>query len=286
VRYHYIKQTRQDHPLSWWCDCLGVSRSGYHSWLTRQPSQRDQENAVLVEKIEQAYRASRGTYGYPRIHAQLRAAGETCGKHRIARLMQRHGIVAKTHKRYRRSALSKHYEGFEANKLNRQFRASGPNQRWVSDITYLPTLQGEVYLAAILDLHSRAIVGWSMSHKADTKLVQDALSMALGRRGKVTGLLLHSDQGCQYRAGEYQSELHRAGIESSMSRKGNCLDNAVMESFFHTLKTELTHQATYRTRAEVKQAIFEYIEVFYNRQRRHSYLNYEAPLIFEAKLAG
>jgi putative transposase len=216
----------------------------------------------------------------------LNDAGEHCGRHRVYRLMKAQGIQAHIARKQKRSRDARHMEGFEANKLNRRFYAVAPNQRWVTDITTIPTRSGYLQLAAVLDLYSRALIGWAMDTSMTTRLVKDALTMALWRRGEPREVLVHSDQGSQYRSMDYQLLLKEFDLECSMSRKGNCHDNAVMESFFHTLKSELTNRHRYKNAEEAKLSIFEYIEVFYNNKRRHSYLNYKAPFEYERLMAS
>jgi len=263
---------------------MEVSRSGYHSWETKPPSERSKQDTLLIKKIRQVHMDSRRTYGYPRIHAELKDSGETCGKHRVYRLMRENGIQAHMARKQKRSREAKHMKGFEENKLNRRFYAFKPNQRWVTDITTIPTRNGYLHLAAVLDLYSRALIGWAMDTRMTTQLIKDALMMALWRRGEPRNVLVHSDQGSQYRAMDYQLLLNKYDLDCSMSRKGNCHDNAVMESFFHTLKTELTNHYRYKNAEEAKRCIFEYIEVFYNKKRRHSYLNYKAPFEYETMM--
>ncbi len=263
------------------CKLLKVSASGYYNWLKREESARAKENRMLLAEINTIHEYSRATYGAPRVHAELNKQGYSCGKNRVARLMRAAGMETVMNKLWRKSKRGKTFEYIVANKLQRQFCAAQPNQRWVSDITQIPTAQGWLYVAAVMDLYSRLIVGWSMSSRAYSGLAEEALNMALWKRSIKEGLLVHSDQGAQYRTGSYSGILKDYGIECSMSRKGNCHDNAAMESFFHTLKTELTHHHNYVTRDDARQSIFEYIEVFYNRQRRHSYLNYMTPFEFE-----
>lgn len=263
------------------CKLLKVSASGFYDWLNRAESKRAEENRMLLVEITNIHEYSRNTYGSPRVHAQLKEQGYACGKNRVARLMRVAGIQTVMKKLWLKSRRGKTFEHIQDNKLQRRFYAQQPNERWVSDITQVPTAQGWLYLAAVMDLYSRLIVGWSMSSRAYSGLAEEALTMGLWRRSIKEGLLVHSDQGAQYRTGNYTTILKKHGIECSMSRKGNCHDNAAMESFFHTLKTELTHHHSYVTRDEAKQSIFEYIEVFYNRQRRHSYLNYMTPFEFE-----
>ena len=281
MRYRFVRSNREHYPIRLMCDLLKVSTSGYYSWLTRPESARAQANRALLAQMKQLHDAKRQTYGYPRMHRELRRHGLPCSRHRVARLMRQAGLRTRMTRLWQRSRRGRTCEHIEANRLQRQFNAASPNQRWVSDITCIPTAQGWLYVAAILDLYSRMIVGWSMAERSNKTLTLDALKMALFRRGKVNGLLLHSDQGMEYRTADYHALLKQNNITCSMSRKGNCLDNAVMESFFHTLKTEHTHHYHYKTREEAKQSIFEYIEVFYNQQRRHSYLNYMTPAEFE-----
>jgi transposase InsO family protein len=260
---------------------MEVSASGYYDWLKRPQSDRSKQNQALLEKIKQIHRASRAIYGYPRVYQALAAQGESCGKHRVARLMRQSGIRSKVAKRYRRSYESKHREGIHANRLQRQFNADKPNQKWVSDISLIPTQSGWVYLAVVMDLYSRAVIGWSMNCQMKSDLVKGALQMALDNREINKKLLLHSDQGSQYRSADYQQLLSDNGITCSMSRKGNCWDNAVVESFFQSLKTEWVYHYRYQNQTQAMQSIFEYIEVFYNRQRLHSTINYLAPLEYE-----
>jgi len=263
------------------CKLLKVSASGYYDWLSREESERVKVNRMLLAEIQTIHESSRATYGAPRVHAELNKQGFACSKNRVARLMRAAEIQTVMKKLWLKSRRGKTFEYVVGNKLQRQFYAQQPNQRWVSDITQVPTAQGWLYVAVVMDLYSRLVVGWSMSSRAYSGLAEEALTMALWKRNIKEGLLVHSDQGAQYRTGSYSAILKQHGIECSMSRKGNCHDNAAMESFFHTLKTELTHHCSYVTRDEAKQSIFEYIEVFYNRQRRHSYLNYMTPFEFE-----
>ncbi len=266
------------------CRVLSVSRSGYNDWVDRPESARSQRHRALIRKIRHFYQASRETYGSPRIHQDLLEAGEQVGENTVALLMKRAGIVPKTVRRFRVTTDSRKTIA-APNLLAQQFTVNRPNQRWVSDITFIPTREGWLYLAVIIDLYSRAVIGWAMDQRMKATLVTDALKMALMRRKVRSPLLLHSDQGCQYAATDYRAMLAIHGIECSMSRKGCCWDNAVAESFFHTLKTELVHHEDYRDRAESKTSLFEYIEVFYNRQRRHSHNGQMAPLAFEATTA-
>jgi transposase InsO family protein len=280
MKFAAIHQYREEYTIRMMCRVLGVSRSGYYDWADRPESARARRHRGLTERIRQIHQTSRQTYGAPRIRKELVDSGETVGENTVALLMHRAAIVPKTVRKFRVTTDSRKTMP-APNRLEQQFTAVKPDERWVSDITFIPTREGWLYLAVILDLFSRAVVGWSMDRRMKTELVTDALKMAMMRRKVSSRLLLHSDQGSQYAAAEYQAMLAEHGIECSMSRKGHCWDNAVAESFFHTLKTELVHHEDYRSRAEAKASIFEYIEVFYNRQRRHSHLGHMAPLPFE-----
>ena len=281
MKFAAIHRYREQYAVRMMCRVLGVSRSGYYDWVDRPESARTRRHRALTEKIRQAHQVSRETYGAPRIRKELVETGETVGENTVALLMRRARIVPKTVRKFRVTTDSRKTTP-APNRLEQQFTAARADERWVSDITFIPTREGWLYLAVILDLFSRAVVGWSMGRRMKSELVTDALRMAMMRRKVRSRLLLHSDQGSQYAAAEYQAMLAEHGIECSMSRKGHCWDNAVAESFFHTLKTELVHHEDYRSRAEAKASIFEYIEVFYNRQRRHSHLGQMAPLAFEA----
>ncbi len=263
------------------CSALRLSTSGYYAWLRRPESCRDWSRRQLLTRIKVIHGQSRRTYGSPRITAALRAEGLVCNEKRIAQLMRDHGIKAKTRRKFRVTTNSRHRYPVAMNVLNRQFTVTAANHVWVSDITYLWTNEGWLYLAGCLDLYSRQIVGWALSERIDSELALTALRQALGRRQPPLGLLHHSDQGVQYAATSYQQLLTEYAIIPSMSRKGDCYDNAVMESFFSTLKRELVAFENFLTREEAKAKIFEYIEVFYNRQRRHSTLGYLSPVEFE-----
>ena len=281
MKYAAIYAHRDRYSIRMMCRALNVSRSGYYDWRARPESERSRRHRALTEKIRAFHQASRETYGSPRIHTDLMESGERVGENTVALLMQRAGIVPKTVRKFRVTTDSRKTVA-APNRLEQQFTAKRPNERWVSDISFIPSRAGWLYLAVIIDLYSRAVIGWAMHKRMRTELVTDALKMALMRRKVRSPLLLHSDQGSQYAAADYRQILAENGIECSMSRKGNCWDNAVAESFFHTLKTELVHHEDYRSRSEAKASIFEYIEVFYNRQRRHSHIGQMAPLVFEA----
>ena len=262
------------------CRALSVSASGYYASRTRAPSARSARQVLLTSKIRAIYMASHQTYGAPRVHAELCAQGVACCLNTVAKLMHQAQIMPKAIRRYRVTTDSRNTRQASPNLVDRVFSADRPDACWLSDITYIPTREGWLYLAAILDLHSRAVVGWSMSKTLDCRLAVDALNMAIDKRGAVPAIL-HSDQGTTYSAVDYRALLSRHSIRQSMSRKGNCWDNAPMESFFHTLKTELVMHCDYRTREQARASLFEYMEVFYNRQRRHSTIGYQAPLPFE-----
>ena len=260
---------------------MKVSKSGYHDWLHRCPSEREKANRELTEKIRLVHQESRQTYGGNRIHAELCEQGILCGKNRVVRLKRKAGIIAKTRRRFKVTTDSKHNLPISENILNREFSVLAPNTHWGVDITYIPTWEGWLYLAVVIDIFSRKVIGWAMDGNMRTSLVKSALFMALKDRKVPKGLIHHSDRGSQYASVEYQSLLSTHLMTSSMSRKGNCWDNAVVESFFHTLKTELIYHCKYKTREEAAQSIFEYIEVFYNRKRRHSTLGYQSPERYE-----
>jgi putative transposase len=265
------------------CQVLDVSRSGYYSWAKHNTSARQRENERLLLYIQQAYVRGRGTYGSPRITAELRDNGIQCGKNRIARLMKENGIKAKTKRRFTATTKSRHDLLVAENLLKRKFPTEAANKVWFSDITFIWTKEGWMYLAAILDAYNRQIVGWSMSDRLNHSILADALDKALRGRKPEAGLIFHSDRGTQYASYAFRDLMDRYGFLQSMSSTGNCYDNAIMESFFHTLKTELIYFEKYQTRREARGSIFEYIEVFYNKVRRHSALNYCSPVEFEKR---
>ena len=280
MKHQFIDVNRAHYPVRRLCRALRVSVSGYYASCSRPSSARGQRQATLVDRIHAIHVASRATYGAPRVHAELVAQGERCCRNTVARLMRRASIVPKTVRRFRITTDSRNTKA-SPNLLGRVFTAAKPNECWLTDMTFILTREGWLYLAVILDLHSRAVVGWAMRERLDGKLAMDALAMALDRRG-VAPQILHSDQGTLYAMAVYREALQKHGIRQSMSRKADCWDNAPMESFFHTLKTELVVPCDYQTRDQARSSLFEYMEVFYNRQRRHSTLNYETPLAFEA----
>jgi putative transposase len=281
MKYRAIRDNAGRYAVELMCSALEVSSSGYYVWLKRPESARDQANRRLLEQIRVAHRRSRHSYGSPRITRDLRAAGDCVGENRVARLMREAGMRAKSARRWRATTNSSHRLPVASNTLDRTFTVNEPNRVWAGDISYIWTAEGWLYLAVVLDLYSRAVIGWAMSERLTTDIASQALTMALWRRKPKSGLLHHSDRGVQYAAAEYQQLLAQHGIACSMSRKGNCWDNAVVESFFHTLKVEHVHHHRYLTREAARQDIFEWIEVFYNRQRRHSTLGYRTPAEFE-----
>ena len=270
-----------DFPVSIMCSVFQVSRSGYYAWSKRPESKRSRENRELAQEISEIHRESNGVYGSPKVHGELRRRGKRHGKNRVARLMRKDGLYAKTKRKFRVTTDSNHSQPVAPNLLNREFNPARPNQAWVSDITYIWTAEGWLYLAVVMDLYSRTIVGWSMAERMTRHLVTDALMLAAKRRNPPRGLLHHSDRGSQYASDDFQELLLKYGMICSMSRTGNCWDNAPAESFFSILKRELVFHNRYHSRAQARQSIFDYIERFYNRRRIHSSLGYLTPSEFE-----
>jgi putative transposase len=281
VKFGFIQMEKASYPIRFLCRVLEVSVGGFYAWCLRGPSARARQDATLRVAIRAAHVESRETYGSPRIHVQLQAEEYSVGRKRVARLMREEGLVPRRKRRFRTTTQSKHHHAVAPNLLARDFTASAPNERWVTDITYVWTREGWLYLAAILDLFSRRVVGWATDERIDQKLVSAALGQALNTRCPALGLLHHSDRGVQYASNEYQRALREHGIVCSMSRKGNCWDNAVAESFFATLKGELVDHQDYLSRDQARASIAEYIEVFYNCRRRHSALGYLSPVDYE-----
>lgn len=286
MRYAFAAAHEGGYSSVLMCRVLRVSRSGYYAWRDRPESDRAKDNRRLLERIKAIHKKSRQTYGSPRVHRQLVAEGEVCGTGRVERLMSSNGIMAKQTRKFVATTDSRHDLPVAENILDRNFEVSEPDRVWVSDITYIPTEEGWLYLAGIMDLCSKTAVGWSMSESLERPLVIDALTMAYSRRRPGEGLIHHSDRGSQYASEDYRKLLLSYGMRMSMSRKADCWDNAPMESFFGTLKKELIHHRKYRTRDEARRDIFEYIEVFYNRERLHSSLGYLSPVAFEAAMSG
>ena len=286
MRYICIDRRRSQYPVSMMCRVLKVSRSGYYIWRVRPESQRAKTDRQLTEVIKGLHKASKGTYGSPRITADLRDEGYHHGPHKVARLMRLAGLKGCPQRRFRITTQRDPSHPVAENLLDQDFTAEAPNQRWASDITYIATNQGWLYLAVVMDLYSRRIVGWSMSRWINRHLVIDALNMAIGARRPGADLIHHSDRGSQYTSDDFRDELLKHGIECSMSGCGNCYDNAVVESFFGLLKREWVNRVRYRTRAEARADVFEYIECFYNRKRRHGYLGNISPAEFETRTCG
>jgi transposase InsO family protein len=286
MRFRQIEDQRDNWPVRVMCDALSVSPSGYYAWRSRPESPRKSANRVLLDDIQRIHARHRERYGAPRIHAELCAEGQTVGRKRIERMMRHHGIRARGPRRYRVCTTdSKHSLPVAPNLLDQNFVADRPNQVWLADITYIPTAEGWLYLAVILDLFTRKVIGWAMRDHMRAELTIAALTMAIQRRRPRAGLIHHSDRGSQYAAGDYRDILRAAAITRSMSRKGNCWDNAPMESFFGTLKTELVHQSEYLDRDAARRDLFAYIEGYYNRQRIHSAIGYITPDQAEAMSA-
>ena len=280
MKYAFVDRHREQHAVRRMCKILDVSASGYYAWRKRPPSRRALRHQRLTVKIRGFFAQSNETYGAVRILHDLREDGERLGKNTVALLMRKDGLMPKPVRRFRVTTDSRKTIA-SPNLLEQDFEASKPNERWSSDITAIATREGWLYLCAILDLYSRAVVGWSMSERMKGELVTDALNMAILRRAPEGPLLVHSDQGSQFTSDHYQRLLKNNGMTSSMSRKGCCWDNAVSESFFASLKTERTHHEDYRTRTQAKLRVFDYIEGFYNRRRRHSKLGYKSPMNYE-----
>ena len=281
MRYQFIDDHRQEFPTRPMCRVLEVSTGGYYQWRRRPPGARQERREALVAEIKVIHQEVKARYGSPRIHAELVARGHACCENTVARLMSQAGVAAKTGRKFRCTTDSNHDHPVAENVVDRQFEPEAPNRVWTADITYIPTREGWLYLAAVEDLYSRQVVGWSMSQRIDSRLVVDALEMAVSRRLPGEGLVAHSDRGSQYASEHYRRVLSGHGITCSMSRRANCWDNAPMESFFASLKKELVHDEDYQTREEARASLFEYIEIFYNRIRRHSSLGYRSPIEYE-----
>jgi transposase InsO family protein len=283
MTFGFVEAHRDRWPVRLLCETLEVSPAGYYAWRGRPPSAQQQRRDTLLGEIRAVYAEVKARYGSPRIHAELRARGQDCCVNTVAHLMRQNGIAAKTARKFHCTTDSNHDRPVADNLLDRKFEPEAPNEAWVADITYIPTRQGWLYLAVVEDLYARRVVGWSMADCLESRFVVDALALAVERRLPHVGLLAHSDRGSQYVSDHYQRLLAQHGITCSMSRRGDCWDNAPMESFFASLKKELIHDAHFDTRAQARTAIVEYIEVFYNNQRRHSALGYVAPAVYERK---
>ena len=283
MRFEFMKQYRQEFSIEKMAKILNVSRSGYYDFLEKGKSKREIENERLKKKIKNIHESNRKVYGSPRVYNELKKQGERCSRRRVAKLMREEGIQAKMRKKWKKTTCVDNRMEPSANYLDQNFIIEEPNKVWVSDITYIWTEEGWLYVSIVMDLFSRKIVGLSMGERLQTDLVSKALKQAIFRRGLKGGLMHHSDRGCQYTSKEFKDLSDEHGIQLSMSGTGHCYDNAVAESFFHTLKTEHTNFYKYRIREEAKNSIFEYIEVFYNRQRLHSTIGYLSPEEFEIR---
>ena len=286
MKFAFIRAEKDNFTVAAMCRVLGVTRQGFYAYMKRPPSKRVVAQAKLRKDVRGAFERSKGRYGSPRIRAQLQREGISASKRGVEQTMRAEGLCARPRRRFRMTTCSDPSHRVEANALNRDFNAAAPNERWVTDITYVWTDEGWYYLAAILDLFSRGVVGWALSQSLSTGLPLAALRGAVTRCQPEPGLLHHSDRGCQYTSAEYRSALAELGVSVSMSRKGNCWDNAVAESFFSTLKTELLHGRTWPNGLVLRAALFEYIEIFYNRQRLHSSLGYRTPAEIEDQYAA
>lgn len=281
MKYAWIREHSTDFPVNRLCRLMDTSRSTYYDWLHRSPTPTEKEDKALTEVIVNAFKKSRATYGTRRLKQVLSQQNQSASRRRMGRLMRNANLACKTRRKFKATTNSKHNHPVAENHLDRQFAVNQPNRVYAGDITYIHTQEGWLYLAVVIDLFSRQIVGWSMAEHMRTKLVNDALLMAIWKRKPAKGLLWHTDRGSQYASEGHRELLKQYGIRQSMSRKGNCWDNAVSESFFHTLKTELIHQQRFLSREEARQAVFEYIEVFYNRERLHSANGYLSPVEYE-----
>lgn len=286
MKYAMIKDQSNLFPVVVMCRLLGVSVSGYYHWLNRSPSEREKENRELAIKIKAIFDDEKSRAGSPRITKRLNTEGECVGKHRVARIMRLNGWRARAAKKFKATTNSNHRLPVAPNLLQQNFLAHNPNEKWVSDITYVWTEEGWLYLAVVMDLYSRMVVGWAISERMTSQLVIDALQMAIWRRKPPRGLIIHSDRGSQYCSYDYQKILTRHGLVCSMSKRGDCFDNATMESWNHSFKVEAIHGEKFITRAIAKNHVFEYIEIYYNRKRLHSMLGYKSPELFEVKMAA
>lgn len=285
MKYAFIDAHRDEFPVSLMCKVLSVSRSGFFDWKKRAPSKKEARNNFLIVKIAEIHLGSRKTYGSPRVYQTLKGMGEKCSKSTIERLMRENGIRSKMRRKFKATTDSNHALPVVPNRVMRDFTAKGPNRLWVTDITYLWTDEGWLYLAAIIDVFTRKVVGWAMKDRLTLPLALDALDMAVRRQKPGPGLVHHSDRGCQYASRDYRKELDRYRMVPSMSRRGQCWDNALAESFFHTLKTEHVYHERFTTRNEARSSVFEWIEVFYNRLRIHSAIGFVSPECYERRAA-
>ena len=283
MKYAWIQEHRDSYPVAVMCDVLEVSTSGYYAWLGREPSPQQQRRETIAEAAEEAYHESGGIYGYRKVHDDLQERKMVCCKETVRQVLREKALFSRTRRKFVVTTDSDHNLPVAENLMDRNFEATAPDQKWVADITYIPTLEGWLYLAVVMDLFSRRIVGWSTSDSLRARLVLDAMQMAVDLRDPGPGLLHHSDRGSQYASDAFQGLLDKRRITCSMSRKGNCWDNAPVESFFGKLKSEWVHGKTYMTRTEAQADIFKYIELFYNRKRKHQALDYLSPVAFEQR---
>jgi putative transposase len=283
MKYKFITENRNEFPVQRMCQILGVQSGAYYAWSGRSQSRRKQDDAEILKQIRVVHEESKGLYGSPKIYQTLKGQNTRCGENRIARIMRENGITAKTRKKFRTKSKTIRSEHASENLLKREFKVVFPNMVWVTDITYIPTRMGWLYLCVFIDLFSRKIVGWSMANHMRTEMVVSALKMAYRNRLPGKGLIIHSDQGSQYGSNEFRNALVRMDMIQSMSGRGNCWDNACAESFFHLLKTELIQFMNYQNHDDAKISIFEYLEIFYNRYRIHSTLGYQSPSVYEMK---
>lgn len=281
MKFRFVQEHRETFRVGKMCEVLKISRSGFYAWLGRQPSRRVLEDEAIAEQVRAVHLESRRIYGSPRVYRELRRRGESWGRHRIARIMREEGLQARCMKQFHWISTTRSEDPAAPDLLDRRFFASKRDRVWVGDITQIRTGEGWLYLAMLMDLYSRKIVGWSTSKSPKQEIALEALEMAILQRRPRSGLIHHTDRGGQYSSGAYQNRLDQLGVVCSMSRPGQCLDNAVAESFFHTLKTEWIYHAHYKTRREARLAIFEYIESFYNTTRMHSSLDYQSPEEYE-----
>ena len=286
MRYQFIDAQKRAWPITLMCAVLDVSRAGFYDWARRKPSARSRSNEALDGHIREIYRHHKGRYGSPRITDDLRDLEVPCSKNRVARRMQHMNLKAVQARKFKVTTDSNHHMPVAPDLIRQDFSAGAANQKWVSDITYIWTRQGWLYLAVVMDLYSRAIIGWSMNARMTQQLVCDALTMALFRRGFPRSVIVHSDRGSQYCSNRYQRLMAVHGLRCSMGRKATCYDNAAMESFFHSLKVELVHRECYVSRQHARSSIFEYIEMYYNLQRKHSAIGYQIPMQFEMRKAA
>jgi len=278
MKFNFIENHRKKNRISKMCEMLGVTPGGYYQWKNRGKSKRELENEYLLHKIREVHKKSYKIYGSPRITEKLKEQSISCSKHRVARIMRENGIISKTAKKFKATTNSNHNLPIAPNLVNQDFGVEGPNRLWVGDITYIDTSEGWLYLAKVMDVYNRQIIGWVADKRMKKELVIKAMDRALLKRNPLNGVIFHSDRASQYASHDFRRQLRNNGIRQSMSGKGNCYDNAIAESFFKTLKSELIYHKRYKTREEAKLDLFEYIEVFYNRERLHSALDYKTPI--------